>query len=210
MDYTTKASEIVQRVLSFDALDSGWKKVKETSDCVVYSRPSEDFKGNLYKSEGNIPASSETVFTFVYPGVEKPRRKEWDTSISSSKVLAKPAPHLDIIRSTTNPVCLGLISAREFVDLVTVTREPNRIFTASISVEHPDAPETKGFVRGFNHPNSLFCYAVESKPNETRFVQYVHSDLGGMLPQSLVESAIPSTMADTYPRLKAAIAKDSA
>jgi hypothetical protein len=67
---------------------------------------------------------------------------------------------VDVIVSRTAPVCWGLISAREFVDIVKVTREPTRIFTSAISVTHPNAPDSKGFIRGFNYPNALFCYMV--------------------------------------------------
>ncbi|OWA55141.1 putative StAR-related lipid transfer protein 5 [Hypsibius exemplaris] len=206
--FIEKATDVEKRIRELESLREGWKKVKETPHCSVYSRPSDDFSGHIYKSEGNVPAPFETVFNFVYPGVEKPRRREWDTAVSSTVVIDKPATDTDVLISRTAPVCMGLISAREFVDLVKVVREPTRIFTASCSIDHPAAPETKGFVRGFNYPNSLFCYKVEGVPHETRFVQYVQSDLRGMLPSSLVESAIPSSMAEAYPNLKAALAKE--
>ncbi|XP_055351023.1 stAR-related lipid transfer protein 5-like [Paramacrobiotus metropolitanus] len=211
MDFVAKAAETVKRVLELENLDNtSWTKVKETKDCTVYSRPSDDFKGhNLYKAEGIIPAAADKVFAFAYPGVERPRRKEWDSSITDSRVIEKPTPDIDIILSHTAPALMGIISAREFVDLIKVTSEPDRIFTAAVSIDHPNIPHSKNHVRGFNYPQSIFCYRIPGKPNETRFVQYVQTDLRGMLPSSAVESAIPSAMANTYPQLKTAIAKDA-
>ncbi|OWA55136.1 hypothetical protein BV898_19523, partial [Hypsibius exemplaris] len=62
----------------------------------------------------------------------------------------------------TLPVFMGLISAREFVDVVKVTREDDRIFTACVSIEHSDygAKSSKG-IRGTCYPNGLFCYRVQ-------------------------------------------------
>ena len=45
-----------------------------------------------YKSEGMLPTNLETLFNLVYPGVEKPRRKEWDNAVTSASVIDKPAP----------------------------------------------------------------------------------------------------------------------
>lgn len=45
-----------------------------------------------YKAEGVINADPEKVFSFAYPGVEKPRRMEWDNSLADSGVVAKLSP----------------------------------------------------------------------------------------------------------------------
>ncbi|OWA54812.1 putative StAR-related lipid transfer protein 5 [Hypsibius exemplaris] len=209
LELTPTIEYVYGRVLELENLKYGWKHVKETSDCTVHSRPSKDFEGFIFKSDGLIPAPPEVVFDLVAPGAGKPGRGRWDTSVHSSEVIEQLSTDIDIRLTRTLPVFMSLISAREFVDVVKVTREDDRIFTACVSIEHPDygAKSSKG-IRGTCYPNGLFCYRVQGNANATRLIQYIHSDLGGMLPQSLIDSATPSVMASNYKQLKAFLKKE--
>ena len=47
-----------------------------------------------------------------------------------------------------------------------------------------------------------------SEPRRTRMVSYIQSELGGMLPQTLVENALPSNILDFYSSLKQRLKDD--
>ena len=49
---------------------------------------------------------------------------------------------------------------------------------------------------------------VFREANQTRVVSYLQSELGGMLPQSLVDNALPSNIQDFYSSLKKALKQD--
>ncbi|XP_055351033.1 stAR-related lipid transfer protein 5-like [Paramacrobiotus metropolitanus] len=209
MDLLVKAEETAKRCLELEACTTDWTKVKETRDCIVYSKPSPDLSGHhLYRSEGLIPFSPEKVFAYTYAGVEKPKREEWDPTVTNTAVIERVSSDVDVILSQTASAVMGLIGAREFVDLVKIIHEPERIITAAISIEHPDVPHSAHHVRAFNHPSATFCYRISGKPDETRFIQLVQTDIRGKIPTSLVESAIPSNLAGTYSHVKRALAKE--
>ena len=47
-----------------------------------------------------------------------------------------------------------------------------------------------------------------SEPHRTRVVSYVQSELGGMLPKTLIDQALPSNMIDFYSCLKQQLRDD--
>ena len=50
----------------------------------------------------------------------------------------------------------------------------------------------------------IFC----REPNKTKLVSLIQPDIGGMLPRSLVDSAIPGSMTTFFTELKEALKKD--
>ena len=51
-------------------------------------------------------------------------------------------------------------------------------------------------------------FLVCREPKKTRVVSYLQSELGGMLPQSIVENALPSNILDFYSCLKQRLKED--
>jgi len=207
-DVSILVEDAERRIIALEDESDGWTKVKENSECLIVSRPSEDFSGLIYKSTGVISAAPDQVFRLLMPEHDQPGRSKWDSTIVSSVILEQISPDTHIRLTKTSPVLMGLISAREFIDLIKVIRQPHRLFTVSVSpADHPLAPMSKGFVRGTNYPSGLFCYSVDGKPNETMLVQYIHSDPGGLIPQSLLDTATPQVLTNSYKQLKSALKK---
>ena len=48
-----------------------------------------------------------------------------------------------------------------------------------------------------------------SDPNRTRVVTYIQTDLGGMLPKTLVQNALPTNMLDFFASLRAKLQEDN-
>ena len=49
------------------------------------------------------------------------------------------------------------------------------------------------------------CYSAD---NKTKVVSYIQTDLGGMLPQALVENALPSNQVNFFMSLRKALQDD--
>ena len=54
--------------------------------------------------------------------------------------------------------------------------------------------------------HTWFC--LRFSPNQTLVASYIQTDLGGMLPKTLVENALPSNMCDFFDSLKKTLKAD--
>nr|KAF6266892.1 hypothetical protein mPipKuh1_008747 [Pipistrellus kuhlii] len=101
---------------------------------------------------------------------------------------------------------MKLISPRDFVDLALATvQEDGTLVSSAANLEHPLCPPRPGFVRGLNHPCGCFCEPVPGEPGRTRLVTFFQTDLGGLLPQRVVDGFFPRSMAGFYANLRRAV-----
>ena len=103
----------------------------------------------------------------------------------------------------------GLIAARDFVDAVySLTRKEGTIVSAARSLPHP---HVDGYVRG---TNALCGYVLrpterataDTEP-DTDVIYIVDSELGGSLPESIIERALPSNLLAHVAALKKSVAR---
>lgn len=204
MNWLQKATEIVAKIERFQRDEDGWKSAKKTKDVSVWYKQSPDWNGLLYKSEAIIGADAEAVFSYLEPTKESPRAK-WDKAIKDLETVERIDKATAVIRTITHSAFAGMISSRDFVDLSVTTRTPDYISTCSEGVDHPSCPPANDKVRGCNYPCAIICHRVPGEPKQTRLVSYIQTDLGGILPKSLVDSALPSNMVNFVTALKQAL-----
>ncbi len=69
---------------------------------------------------------------------------------------------LIVARSATHSAAMGLISSRDFVDLIMIKRYDDGIVTTnSKSIQRKDCPPKEGFVRGTNYNGGTVCIPVK-------------------------------------------------
>uniref|UniRef100_A0A674K220 StAR related lipid transfer domain containing 5 n=2 Tax=Terrapene triunguis TaxID=2587831 RepID=A0A674K220_9SAUR len=101
---------------------------------------------------------------------------------------------------------MKIISPRDFVDVVLIKQyEDGTIASAATNVEHALCPPQPRYVRGFNYPCGCFCIPVPGEPGKTQVLAFFQTDLGGYLPQTVVDSFFPSSMAGFYSNLTKAV-----
>ncbi|XP_022100820.1 stAR-related lipid transfer protein 5-like isoform X2 [Acanthaster planci] len=198
MDYTDEAERMAQRVYELYS-DSDWKVAKTSKDIRILYKKSAEFDGYVYRAECTLDASPERILKYILP-TPKGLRGKWDKNVKESEVIEHINKDLIVARSATHSAAMGLISSRDFLDLIYVKRYPtnNMVCTHSKSIKRKDCPPRDGFVRGTNYHGGTFCVPVDGESNRTRVVNMVQSDLGGMLPQTLVDSALPSNLVDFF------------
>ncbi|XP_041495957.1 stAR-related lipid transfer protein 5 [Microtus oregoni] len=210
MDVSWAAQEseaVAEKVLRYRRDESGWKKCREGNGVSVSWRPSQEFPGNLYRGEGILCGTLEEVWDCIKP-VAGGLREKWDDNVTSFEVVQSITDMLCVSRTSTPSAAMKLISSRDFVDLVLVKKyEDGTISSNATHVEHPSCPPKPGFVRGFNHPCGCFCEPLPGEPNKTKLVTFFQTDLSGYLPQSVVDSFFPRSMAEFYPNLQKAVRK---
>uniref|UniRef100_U3JTL5 StAR related lipid transfer domain containing 5 n=1 Tax=Ficedula albicollis TaxID=59894 RepID=U3JTL5_FICAL len=174
-------------------------------EVAVSWRPSTEFAGNLYKGEGILPASPHKVWECIKP-VAGGLRTKWDQNVKDFEVIEAITDTVSICRTTTPSACMRIISPREFVDVVVMKQyEDGTMLSAATNVEHPLCPPQPNFVRGFNYPCGCFCIPVPGEPDRTELLTFFQTDLGGYLPQTVVDSFFPSSISGFYSNLTKAV-----
>lgn len=204
MEWTQKAKEILEKIKTLRTDNDGWKLTKKTPEVNVYEKVSPHWSGTLYRVEGEVDADPEQVFFFIDPTPSGPRSK-WDKAIKELQVIDTVDTNLTVVRTITHSAFGGLISARDFTDLVVNEKTDEYLATSAEAIQHPGCLPQSEFVRGRNYPCSITCNRVPGDPKKTRIVSYIQTDLGGMLPKALVESALPSNQVDFFSALRKAL-----
>ncbi|KAM4748255.1 stAR-related lipid transfer protein 5 [Rhinophrynus dorsalis] len=205
MEYTELARSTADKLLSYSKDQDGWKLCKRTGEVAVYWRPSEEFPGNLYKGEGIIPAKPEHVWECLKPEPGGLRVK-WDNNVDEFHLIETITDDITVCQTITPSAAMGIISPRDFVDVVLIKRyEDGSITSNATNVEHAKCPTQKNFVRGFNHSCGCFCVPVPGEPEKTQLLSFFQTDLSGYLPKSVVESFFPYNMVNFYSNLLKAV-----
>ncbi|XP_062869385.1 stAR-related lipid transfer protein 5 [Trichomycterus rosablanca] len=205
MDYKEKAHSVAELLLSYRKDESGWKTCKKTNEVVVSWRPSVEFPGNMYKGDGIIKGSPQKVWECLKPDPNGLRLK-WDKNIKKFELLEQISPEVLIGRTVTPSAAMGVISPRDFVDVILVKKyEDGTITSNATNVSHPSCPPQPGYVRGFNHPCGCICTPVPGEADQTQLISFFQTDLGGLLPRSVVDSFFPSSMTEFYSNLGKAV-----
>uniref|UniRef100_A0A8C3WIQ8 StAR-related lipid transfer protein 5 n=1 Tax=Catagonus wagneri TaxID=51154 RepID=A0A8C3WIQ8_9CETA len=198
---------VAEKMLQYRQDKSGWKICREANGVSVSWRPSVEFPGNLYRGEGIVNGTLEQVWDCVKP-LTGTLRAKWDENVASFEIIESITDTLCVSRTTTPSAAMKLISPRDFVDLVLVrTYEDGTISSNATNVEHPLCPPKPGYVRGFNHPCGCFCEPLPGEPSKTSLVTFFQTDLSGYLPQGVVDSFFPRSMAGFYANLQKAVKK---
>ncbi|XP_003229424.1 stAR-related lipid transfer protein 5 [Anolis carolinensis] len=207
MDYQASASWAAERMQSYRKDPDGWRSCKRTNEVAISWRPSTEFRGNLYKAEGIIPAKTEDVFKCLRPETGGLREK-WDQNVKEVAVIEKINENVCITRTTTPSAFMKIISPREFLDVVLIRHdEDGTIASVATHVDHPLCPAQPNYVRGLNYPCGCICIPAPGEPNKTQLLSFFQTDLGGNLPQTVVESFFPSSITGFYSGLAKAVVK---
>ncbi|KAG5839641.1 stAR-related lipid transfer protein 5 [Anguilla rostrata] len=205
MDYLQITNTVADSLLCYAKDESGWKTCKKTNEVTVCWRPSTEFPGNLYKGDGIINGSPEKVWECLKP-VPNGIRVKWDNNVKKLELVETVNVDISVFRTVTPSAAMGIIAPRDFVDVVLVKQyEDGTITSNATHVGHPGCPPQAGYVRGFNHPCGCFCVPVPGEPSKTQLLSFFQTDLGGLLPRSVVDSFFPSSMAEFYKNLAKAV-----
>ncbi|XP_037553237.1 stAR-related lipid transfer protein 5 [Nematolebias whitei] len=205
MDYKEKAESVSDCLLGFRRDGFGWKICRKTNSVSVSWRPSSEFPGNIYKGDGIISSHPDKVWECLKP-VPGGLRVQWDNNVKKFELLEQISEDYSVCRTVTPSAMMGIIAPRDFVDVVLVKQyEDGSISSNAMNVVHPSCPPQPGFVRGFNHACGCICVPVSGEPNKTQVLSFFQTDLGGLLPRSVVDSFFPSSMVEFYSNLNKAV-----
>ncbi|XP_066492463.1 stAR-related lipid transfer protein 5 [Tiliqua scincoides] len=207
MDYQRAASWAADTLRGYRKDPGGWRSCKRTNEVSISWRPSTEFHGNLYKAEGIIPAKPADVFKCLKPE-NGGLREKWDPNVKEISVIDTIDEDVVILRTTTPSAFMKVISPREFLDVVlTKEEEDGTIVSLATNVEHPLCQPQPNYVRGLNYPCGCFFIPVPGDPCKTQVLSFFQTDLGGNIPQTVVDSFFPNSISAFYSNLIKAVAK---
>ncbi|NP_598535.1 stAR-related lipid transfer protein 4 isoform 1 [Mus musculus] len=202
-DVASISTKLQNTLIQYHSIEEDeWRVAKKAKDVTVWRKPSEEFNGYLYKAQGVMDDVVNNVIDHIRPG---PWRLDWDRLMTSLDVLEHFEENCCVMRYTTAGQLLNIISPREFVDFSYTVGYEEGLLSCGVSVEWSETrPE---FVRGYNHPCGWFCVPLKDSPSQSLLTGYIQTDLRGMIPQSAVDTAMASTLANFYSDLRKGLRK---
>ena len=204
-EYESLCQEVVVKVTRY--IDSkGWCLMRNQEGVIVYQKRSSDFPGMMFKVEGLVNGSPEQVSSYLDIAPNSPRL-EWDKRLAGIDNLEIITPNIILTRSYTTSELAGIITARDFIDLITTVRTSDYLAHFAISVTGDKFPIQPNFVRGFNYPSGIFCFSVQGEPNVTNVVCILQPDVRGSVPSELIDAVMPSSCEEFYRCLRQYVEK---
>jgi len=211
-DYAAIGEDCKQTLQGYLDDNAGWETAKKAKGVTVDFKPSpcaEFVGGNLYRGQMEINCPKETVKNYIDPMYQEAKlRKRWDKDVRELTILKSVDTNIWILHTLTNSAAMGLISPRDFVDVLVKEARDDVIITCGMSVHYPDCESTPKYVRGWNYPCGNICADVPGKPGHTRVLNFIQPDIKGMLPRSLVDGAIPASIVAFFNNLRDILKKD--
>jgi len=157
----------------------------------VYKKPSSDYNGVIHKAEFDIDASPEKCLDLV---ADPTKHANMDRGIKDMTMVERMDEDFVVLRTTTEKLMGGLISARDFVDIVGVDRTIHKQMIMYYgNIELPQHQVQRGFVRGITYPSAFTFKAVNGNPNKTHAAIIYQSDIK-IFPAFLIGKLMPSIL----------------
>lgn len=195
------ATDLETDVLNLVSDKSGWVPVSIKNGVQIALKPSPHFPGNMFKFTCHLDLPCSYLFDVMRPSHTTEERLSWDNSIAHYEKIRPVTNDIFVTRILTKPVLFGAISSREFVDLLAIktyddcAHNPDYGKTHWIfgkSVEDLNYPVTAKHVRATSHPLGYGVAEDRLDSNKSYLELFVNTDVGGSLPRTLVERALPS------------------
>ncbi|XP_067885923.1 stAR-related lipid transfer protein 4 isoform X5 [Heterodontus francisci] len=154
-----------------------------------------------YKTQGIVKEAPNRIVDYIRPG---PYRLDWDSLMTSLDIIGEfEQQGCCLMQYTTAGQLWNAIAPREFIDLSYTTDYQDGLLSCGVSVEY--GKKQPNFVRGFNHPCGWFCIPLKSDPDHSLLTGFIQTDLRGMLPQAVVDTAMANSLVNFYNELRNAL-----
>ncbi|XP_012938076.1 stAR-related lipid transfer protein 5 [Aplysia californica] len=198
-EYEELARAATEKLKEYLTSTDDWKTATKTKDGITVEYKLSDMNEgrNVYRAEYVVDAPLELASESFRWGPESVRA-EWVTTIADQKMLEKFSDDLQVVWSLSKSMALGLISPRDIIQVISVTKTEDTFLSSVVSVERDDCPPSDKYVREECSPEGFILERLASDPRKTRLVQVAHYKLNGNLPRSLVEATIPKMMISCF------------
>jgi len=136
-------------------------------------------------------------------------RHEWDAMLEKAELINSwPEKEIFLVRHLVRK--MFPMSARESIDIVKITRQPDEVIFGCCSTTHAKFPPNKAYVRTHQYLGGYVFRPCDSNPDHTKFHMLFHADLnlpGPKLVSNLASKFKPKFMIQKVDNLKLGIQK---
>lgn len=178
-----------------------WRRVAAGNAAIVYESEAIDETGaSKFRCLTQEPyaASAEDAATIQYISPEK--LKHYKKTLERYDLITKVSSHCDLLRATTKPQLLGIISTREFVDVACSyrCRDGTMVQYATQAPQEalemiPIQPHT---IRGKDFNTLTIFRQTDENPRECHSEQVFQNDPCGSLPGWAVKKGVAQSLLD--------------
>lgn len=197
-DRTDPLISTVLRVIEEEATES-WETVKSSPKLSIFRKITGDSPVAIVKAKAIVEGvTPEDVMQAIW---DVHVRTTWDSVMKGFREVEVLSSDSSVITFFVKPP-IPLIAARDFVQLRSKAKLGNAVVIAYQSVEHPDAPQVQGFIRG---ETLISGYRIEPQSTDTCCVEFIsQTDIKGLIPVPLLNSIGPLRAADWIHKLSLA------
>uniref|UniRef100_A0A5S6QBE5 START domain-containing protein n=1 Tax=Trichuris muris TaxID=70415 RepID=A0A5S6QBE5_TRIMR len=172
--------------------DDSWTLRKKCHGTVVYSAESPHFAGWMLKGETMVEFSPEKVYDLVHPTAEY--RLQWDEHVESCEFLQDLAPGVILVHQRMKPLLMGLISARDTVDIIVQEEHDQHYQIMLSSVPCRKVPPQPKYVRAISYPSGMAIYRTRN-PDEAKIACIIQANLHlRRTPRYIIDNAMVTMM----------------
>ncbi|GAB1600081.1 steroidogenic acute regulatory protein-like isoform X1 [Argonauta hians] len=201
LSYMQLGKDSWEQVYAFFKSENDWQFQcgKDASEgCVLSKKTPAGTKIFFLQAVLNINPK-ELWEDMVYRSEDLPN---WNPTVLESKLIKPLSDTCDISYYVAAPGAKGLVKSRDFVVVRKWGKRKNLYFSVGMSVNYPDLPPVDKLVRGENYAGGYLMEQIGSDPNKCKFYWLCNTNLKGLLPQKLVDSALGGTQLDYLKHLR--------
>jgi len=160
---------------------------KEDGDCIVQMKKNKAGR-KIYRCRAGVAMPPSLLVEALK---DTDNVTSWNATLTESRVLRRISPEVAISYQVTTSAAGGMVSARDFIYISrAITRQDGVFIIAGRSVEFQGGPSSRKLVRAVNGPG---CQMVEpgTSPDTCRLVWLMDCEYRGLMPQSVLDIALP-------------------
>ncbi|XP_070553086.1 stAR-related lipid transfer protein 5-like [Ptychodera flava] len=190
-DYKAILDGYREKLLVYEK-DTDWKLHKDDGELKLSTKRSREFDGIIYRSDFIFNTSPEKAVELT---ADLAFVLKINKHLAELEVVESYDDNIVVFRSVSKSVMMGLISPREFINVMQKYKFDDRNVYCVYhgNVEHPKCPEKPDLIRAISYPSGRFIYAIDGEPNKCRVVGFSQSD-AKLFPQKLVEQFTPGSI----------------
>ncbi|KFD58720.1 hypothetical protein M514_00413 [Trichuris suis] len=169
-----------------------WTMKKKSHDTVVFATQSEHFAGWRVKGETVVNFPPLKAYDMIHPTAKY--RFQWDELVEGCTFLEDLAPGVILVHQRMKPLLMGLISARDSVDII-VQEETDQYYQLMLTgVKYSNVPPQPRYVRAATYPSGMRIYR-SSNPEKTKIACIIQADINMKhAPRYITDNALVSMM----------------
>ncbi|XP_034243546.1 steroidogenic acute regulatory protein-like [Thrips palmi] len=200
LNYRKHAREILNTAWAL--LNSpDWQLEKETQEGDTVHSKTVSKGPKVFRLTAKVHLPATLLLNKLFDHIEE--MPIWNPTVIESQRLEVLDSQTDITYQVSAAGGGGVVASRDFVVLRHWEIKDHTYVSAGASIEYPNKPSTKQYIRGENLPGCWAMKPIQGDESWCHFQWLLNTNLNGWLPQYVVDSAFTNVMLEFLEHLRA-------